>query len=65
MTQDLKGGGGVRGQGGRTEDGIDDMISRLQRGRKVIHEGDVEVFQLFRESLRTRISGLQSEGRKS
>jgi hypothetical protein len=33
------------------------MVGRLQRGRKVIHKGDVEVFQLFGEPLRTRISG--------
>lgn len=37
---------GIRGEGagcGPTEDGVDDMIGRLERGREVIDKGDVEV----------------------
>lgn len=46
------------GAGTPTEDGINDVIGRLQRGRKIIDKRDVEVLELFGESLRTRISGL-------
>ncbi len=44
-------GGGARAIGTPTENGIDDVVGRLQRRRKVIHKGDVEVFELFGESL--------------
>lgn len=42
----------------RTEDGIDNMIGRLQCGREIIDKGDVEIFQLLGEALRTRMSVL-------
>jgi len=44
-----------------TKYGINNILRRLQRGGNAIHKRDVEVFQLFGESLRARISGLSRE----
>lgn len=44
-----------------TEDGIDNMVCRLERGGEVVNEGDVKVLELLGKTLRTRISRLKAE----
>lgn len=46
-----------------TKNCVDDVVGRLQRSREVVHEGDVEVLELFGEPLRTQMSGLPSGGK--
>lgn len=47
-----------RGEGGRTEDGVDDMIGGLEGGGEVVDKGDFEILQLLGQALRTRFSNL-------
>lgn len=35
-----------------TENGVDDMVRRLEGNREVIYEGHIEIFKLLRQSLR-------------
>lgn len=46
------------GEEGRTEDGVDNMIGRLEGGGEVIDKGDFKILQLLGQALRTRISNL-------
>lgn len=46
------------GEGGRTEDGVDDMIGGLEGGGEVVDKGDFEILQLLGQALRTRFSNL-------
>jgi len=46
------------GRASPTEYGVNDVIGLPQRRLKVIHEGDLEVFELFCQTLPTRQYGL-------
>jgi len=46
---------------GLTEDGIDDMIRRLQGRWEIVDERNVEILQLFGKALRTRLALFEAQ----
>lgn len=55
-------GWGGRDSGRRTEDGVDDMVGRLEGGGKVVDKGDFEVLKLLGQALRIRVSIVAGSG---